>query len=150
MEPEGPDQVDTGEPPHVRVVRAALEVMSRGDIEATMAMWAPDFVYYGFDADGSHREIRGRDEFVEMFTGLQELFEEHQYEIVDLKGVGKELVVAHIRSHDVARNTGTPNVADYLMVLQIRDGKIRFACDFIDSSIQGFLDDAWSDAPSAH
>src|SRR5688572_21253414 len=119
MELEGTNGLDVGEAPHVRVVRAALEVMSRGDIEATMAMWAPDFVYYGFDADGSHREIRGRDEFVEMFTGLQELFDEHQYEIVDLKGVGAEFVVAHIRSHDVARNTGTPHVADYLMVLQV-------------------------------
>ncbi|MGE0000120.1 MAG: nuclear transport factor 2 family protein [Ilumatobacteraceae bacterium] len=142
------DAVTADEPPHVRTVRLALEAMAVGDIERTMSMWAPGFVYYGFDADGSHREIRGRDEFVEMFTGLQELFQEHQYEIVELRGVGAELVVAHIRSHDVARRTGTGQVADYLMVLQVRDGKLRFACDFIDSSIQDFLDDAWSDGPA--
>jgi ketosteroid isomerase-like protein len=142
------DAVTADEPPHVRTVRLALEAMAVGDIERTMSMWAPEFVYYGFDADGSHREIRGRDEFVEMFTGLQELFQEHQYEIVELRGVGAELVVAHIRSHDVARRTGTGQVADYLMVLQVRDGKLRFACDFIDSSIQDFLDDAWSDGPA--
>jgi ketosteroid isomerase-like protein len=139
------DVVDADEPPHVLTVRRALEAMAAGDIEGTMSMWAPGFVYYGFDADGSHREIRGRDEFVEMFTGLQELFDEHEYEIVDLRGIGAELVVAHIRSHDVARRTGTDHVAEYLMVLQVRDGKLRFACDFIDSSIQDFLDEAWSD-----
>jgi ketosteroid isomerase-like protein len=139
------DAVTADEPPHVQTVRRALEAMAHGDIEGTMSMWAPGFVYYGFDADGSHREIRGRDEFVEMFTGLQQLFQEHQYEIVNLTGVGSELVVAHIRSHDVARRTGTGHVADYLMVLQVRDGQLRFACDFIDSSIQDFLDEAWAD-----
>jgi ketosteroid isomerase-like protein len=142
------DAVNADEPPHVQTVRRALEVMAEGDVEGTMSMWAPDFVYYAFDADGSHREVRGRDEFVEMFTGLQELFQEHQYEIVELRPVGAELVVAFLRSHDVARRTGTDHIAEYLMVLQVRDGKLRFACDFIDSSIQDFLDEAWSDGSS--
>lgn len=137
-------QSQSGEPAHVGVVRTALELMAADDLEHARQYWSPDFAYYGFDADGGHRESRGAEEFIEMFTGLRRLFERHEYEIVDLRGIGDELVVAHLITHDVARRTHVGHDAEYLMVLRVRAGRIHFACDFIDSSIQDFLDDAWS------
>ena len=93
------------ETPNVALVRRALEAMAAGDLEAVFSTWAPEFVYYGFDAEGGYKVCHGRDEMVEMFTGLQNLLEQHEYSIVDLRQIGAELIVAHIRTHDVARKT---------------------------------------------
>jgi ketosteroid isomerase-like protein len=132
------------EPANVSVVRRALEMIAAGDIEAMFELWEADFVYYGFDAEARPRECRGREDFGELFGVGQRLLERHENEIVDLRAVGTEFVVAHIRSHAVARNSQRNQVADFLLVLHVRNGKIHFACDFIDSSIQDFLDSAWS------
>lgn len=115
-----------------------------GDIEQMFEMWEPDFVYYGYDAEARPRECRGRDDFAELLGVGQQLLERHENEIVDLRAVGAEFVVAHLRSHSVARNSQSNQDADFLMVLHVRNGKIHFAVDFIDSTIQDFLDSAWS------
>lgn len=131
------------DPPNVQTVRRAFELVAAGDMEGSFACWSPEIIYHAFDADGNNKECRGRDELLEMFAGLQRLFEHHDVEVVNLRGVGPELVVAELRNHSVDRKH-RDHVSDYLIVLGVRDGLIQFAADFIDSSIQEFLDSAWS------
>ncbi|HRE02567.1 MAG TPA: hypothetical protein PLV68_14800, partial [Ilumatobacteraceae bacterium] len=70
------------EHPNVAVIRAALEHVGKGDIDAMFALWENEFVYYGFDAEGRNRECRNRADFTEIFGIGQRLLETHENEVI--------------------------------------------------------------------
>ena len=125
----------------MQVVLDSLAKVATGDIDGAMSCWVPGGRYHAFDAEGvESTELRDATDV--MSIGRQ-LLERHENEVVAVTPVGNELVVAHLRVHAVSKSGGTMS-AEYVIVLSVRDGKIRWACDFIDSAIQTFLDDAWS------
>lgn len=63
----------------------------------------------------------------------QDLLKEHENELVDLRAVGEELVVAHVRTRAVAKNRDSI-VSEYVMVFRVRRGRILWGCDFIDGA----------------
>lgn len=129
------------EHPNVAIVRSSFAKTMEGDIPGAKASWAPGARYHAFDAEA----IEPRDvlDIEEIVRSGQELLARHDNEIVDIRPVGDELVVLQLRVTATSR-TGKDMQAEYLIVLCVRDGLIQWACDFIDRSIQAFLDDAWS------
>jgi ketosteroid isomerase-like protein len=135
MEPDGPEH------PNVALVRANLAKVMAGDIDGALEDWAEGGRYHAFDADGiESRDISG---VAEIVTAGRRLLEHHENELVEVRAIGDELVSLHLRVHARSHTQRTMS-AEYLIVLNVRDGKIRWACDFIDTSIQAFLDEAWS------
>jgi ketosteroid isomerase-like protein len=130
-----------GEHPNVTLVRASLAKLTAGDVAGAMRDWAPEGRYHAFDAEGM--ESTDLRDLTDVMVAGQRLFEHHENHIVAITAVGDELVSLHLRAHAVSK-TGATMTAEYLIVLSVRDGKIRWACDFIDSAIQSFLDEAWS------
>lgn len=129
------------EHPNVTVVLDSLARVAAGDIDGAMRSWAPGGRYHAFDAEGvESTELR---DVTDVMSIGRQLFEHHENEVIAITPVGDELVVTHLRVHAVNKSGGTMS-AEYVIVLSVRDGKIRWACDFIDSAIQSFLDDAWS------
>jgi ketosteroid isomerase-like protein len=138
-----PPDVDAlpGEHPNVAIVRRSLLEIARGEIGAAMEDWAPDARYHAFDADGvESRDVHRAEQVVAMG---QRLLAHHDNDVVDIRPVGDELVLLQMRTRAVSRS-GRRLTSEFLIVVSVRDGKIRWACDFIDSALQAFLDDAWS------
>ena len=132
------------EQPAVALVREAFELAASGDVDAMFELWAPDFAYHGVDAEGRISSVQGREELVAVMASGERMLASHENRLVELRAVGSELVVAFVHVSAVARNTGVTQDADYVLVVHVRDGRLTWACDFIDSSIQEFLDRAWS------
>jgi ketosteroid isomerase-like protein len=130
-----------GEHPNVTLVRANLAKVTTGDVAGAMRDWAPGGRYHAFDADGV--ESRDLSDVADVVSTGQRLLEHHENEIVEIRAIGDELVALQLRVHATSR-AGRTMSAEYLIVLNVRDGKIRWACDFIDTAIQSFLDEAWS------
>lgn len=130
-----------GEHPNVGIVRASFLRTAAGDLPGAMVYWAPGAQYHAFDADAV--ESRDLHEVADVVRSGQELLAQHENEIIEIRAIGDELVTLHLRVRAVSR-AGREMVAEYLIVLNVRDGKIHWACDFIDKSIQSFLDEAWS------
>ncbi len=131
------------EHPNVALVRRGLEEVARGELDAILSLWADEFVYYAFDSVGSPAEVTSREEFVDMMVTGRKM-SEHTYEIVDLRSVGQDLVVAHMRVHMTATKTAESTTGVYLGVYRILEGKIVMGCDFVDGGLQQFLDGVWS------
>jgi ketosteroid isomerase-like protein len=131
------------EHPNVALVRRGLEEVARGELDAVLALWADEFVYYAFDSVGPPAEVTSREEFVNMMVTGRKM-SVHSYEILDLRAVGQELVVAHMRVHMTATKTAESTTGDYLGVYRISEGKIVMGCDFVDGGLQQFLDGVWS------
>ncbi|MCU1504798.1 MAG: hypothetical protein JWM12_4152 [Ilumatobacteraceae bacterium] len=129
------------EHPNVTLVRANFAKITSGDVAGAMADWDRDGRYHAFDADGV--ESRDLSDVTDVVTAGQRLLEHHENEIIEARAIGEELVSLHLRVHATSR-AGRTMTADYLIVLNVRSGKIRWACDFIDTTIQTFLDEAWS------
>jgi ketosteroid isomerase-like protein len=130
------------EHPNVALVRQALEYVARGDLEAVLTLWGGESSYYALDSVGPPAEISGRDEIMDMMLTGRKLGD-HWYETVDLRAVGDEIVVAHMRVHFTAGNTGETVVGDYLGVYRVQGSKIVMGCDFVDSGVQQFLQETW-------
>lgn len=132
---------DAAEHPNVTLVRDNFIKITTGEIASAMQDWEVGARYHAFDANGvESTEIHAVDEVRR--TG-QQLLEHHENEIVDIRAVGSELVVLQLRVTAVSHSQREME-AEYLIVLNVRDGKIHWACDFIDNSIQAFMDEAWS------
>lgn len=129
---------------NVALVLQGFEYVHAGDVERMAAMWSDDVAYYAFDAHGQAAEYHGRQEALEIWRAGQALMGPHTYELVDVRGVGSELVIVQARIHATDRNTGESTVGDYVSVYAIRDEKIVSCCDFIDNATESVLDGAWS------
>jgi ketosteroid isomerase-like protein len=132
------------EHPNVALIRTAFEHLTAGDVQGVISLWDADLSYYAFDPSGEPVSCRGRDEFVELVWSGRALFSEHVNTAMDIRAVGDELVVAVVRSQSKAASTGEALEADFLMVFRIEDGRIVMGCDFIDGTIQAFMERAWS------
>jgi ketosteroid isomerase-like protein len=129
------------EHPNVAIVRESLASVAAGDVERAMRSWEPGGRYHAFDAEGvESTDLR---DVTDVMSAGQRLFRHHENEVIEITPIGDELVSLHLRVHATSRN-GRSMSGEYLIVLSVQNGKIRWACDFIDSAIQSFLDDAWS------
>lgn len=129
------------EHPNVTLVREAFMRSAAGDIDGAMTFWAPGARYHAFDANGV--QSTDIDDAGDVMRSGRRLLEDHRNEIVEIRAIGDELVMMHLHA-DAVSHAGEQMHADYLLVLCVRDGAIHWGCDFIDRSIQDFLDNAWS------
>ncbi len=129
------------EHPNVALVREAFARSAAGDIDGAMSYWADGARYHAFDANGD--QSTDIDDAGEVMRTGQRLLEDHHNAIVEIRAIGDELVMMHLHADAVSRS-GEQMHGDFLVVVCVRAGRIRWGCDFIDSSIQNFLDKAWS------
>jgi ketosteroid isomerase-like protein len=135
----------TDDHPNVAIVRRGLDDAARGDIDAELELWDDEAAYFAFDDSAdAPAEVRGRTEIQDMMLVGHKIMQHHWYDIVDVRPVGDELVVAHLRVHSSAAKSPETAIGDYLGVYRIKDGRVEMACDFIDRDVRQFLDDAWS------
>lgn len=134
------------EHPNAAFVRRALELVSGGDadVDAVLEMWSDDIAYYAFDSAGPPAVLSSREELTDMMLTGRKMMSAHTYDIVDVRAVGEELVVAQMRMHMTAARSGETVVGDYLGVYRVKHGRIVAACDFLDEPAQEFMEHAWA------
>jgi ketosteroid isomerase-like protein len=132
------------EHPNVALVRKALEHVAQSDAEGVVGMWSDDMSYYAFDESGPPAEFLGHDEFLDMMRNGRKMMRDHSYEIIDIRPVGEELVVAHLRMHATSSRTGESVVGEYLGVYRIRNGQLVMGCDFVNPETEKLMEETWA------
>jgi ketosteroid isomerase-like protein len=123
----------------VDIVRAGYEALSKGDIEAVLAQWHPDVVYWGYDAQGLPREFHGTDEFFGMLGEAMANWDDYTNELGDAHAVGRELVMCHVRASRKRKGSGESQTFDFVQVLQVHEGRIVRGADLLDTDTQHFF-----------
>jgi ketosteroid isomerase-like protein len=131
------------EHPNVALVRRGIDCVTRGDREALIALWSEDMTYYAVDEDGPPAELHGRDEFLDMMINGDTMVPKRGYEVVDLRPVGSDLVVAHLRLNATSARTGHSITADYVGIFRVKDGELVEGWDFVSHETQLFLAESW-------
>ena len=132
------------EHPNVALVRKCLDHVASGDMEGVAAMWSDKLSYFAFDETGPPAEIQGREEFLDMMRNGRQMVGEHAYDILDIRAVGDELVVAHLRMHATSSRTGQKLTTDYLGVFRVQDERLVMGCDFLNRETAQFMEELWA------
>jgi ketosteroid isomerase-like protein len=130
------------EHPNVALVRKGLEFVANRDDEGLLSIWADDMRYYAIESSGPPAEW-GRKEFMDMMVTGHRMIPERSYETVDLRPIGRDMVVAHLRMHAMSGRTGEKVSGDYLAVFRARNGLLVEGWEFVSDEIQEFLDHSW-------
>ena len=130
------------EHPNVALVRKGLEFVANGDDEGLLSIWSDDMRYYAVEEAAPPAEW-GRKEFMNMMVTGHRMVPERTYETIDLRPVGRDLVVAHLRMHAISGRTGEKVSGDYLAVFRARDGLLVEGWEFVSDEIQEFLAHTW-------
>ncbi len=105
------------------VVRRAYAAFAAGDIETTMAGFAPDIEMVNPEYAMESGVRRGLDS---MREGLQNLYDQFNYESLEIleidEGPGGVLVVARLRAS--GRASGAPIDETFTHVFSLRDGQV--------------------------
>jgi ketosteroid isomerase-like protein len=126
------------EHPNVALVRRGFDAMASGDLETAFGLFSPALRYYGYDATGTPREFRDRDEFFGMVLEAMSLMDEFVTELVEASAVGDSLVMAHVRGRRRVRGDERTETFDFAMVFRIEDGRATHAMDMIDARAEEF------------
>jgi len=132
------------EHPNVTLVRRALDLVAAGDPEGVLALWADDMAYFAFDEAGRPAEFHGHSEFLDVMRTGRQMMREHTYEIIDIRPVGDELVVAHLRTNATSSRTGRTVSGDYLGVYRVQDGHLAMGCDFVNHETGALMEENWA------
>ncbi len=123
---------------NVELVKKGFAAYDAGDLDTVIAMWHPDVLYHGFNAEGERAEYRGRDAFFGMLIQAGALLEENVNEIVSAQPVGDEIVVVQVRGKRRAKGDKETTFIDYVMVLRIENGQVTHGTDMVDSKDEAF------------
>jgi ketosteroid isomerase-like protein len=127
---------------NVAVVRKGLDFVAKRDDEGLLSVWADDMRYYAIENSGPPAEW-GREGFMNMMVTGHRMVPERTYETVDLRPIGRDLVVAHLRMHATSGRTGEEVSGDYLAVFRVREGLLVEGWEFVSDEIQDFLAHTW-------
>ena len=109
---------------NVEVVRAAIDALNRGDLDAALENTAPDFVWDNSAAMGEHRGVyTTREQMRRVLAYSAELWESMRFEIDALIEAGEHVVVphtTHVRGRD-----GIEVEARTTWLFTLRDGRIE-------------------------
>ncbi|HWE55301.1 MAG TPA: nuclear transport factor 2 family protein [Acidimicrobiales bacterium] len=130
------------EHPNVELVRRAMEFVAKRDDEGLLSIWSDDMRYVAIDSSGPPAEW-SRDEFLDMMVVGHRTVPERTYETVDIRPIGSDLVVAHLRM-DASGRTGEQVTGDYLAVFRVRNGLLVEGWEFVSPEVAEFLDHSWS------
>jgi len=132
------------EHPNVTLLRRALELVAAGEAEGVLALWADDMAYFAFDESGRPGVFHGRSEFLDMMRTGRQMMREHSYEIIDIRPIGDELVVAHLRTNATSSRTGRTVSGDYLGVYRVQSGQLVTGCDFVNHETEALMEETWA------
>ncbi len=116
---------------NVEIVRKAYEAFAAGGVEATGASFAPDAVHHAYPEWVTQSEYRGPDGLRTMLAEWTDNFDDFEFEVRELRGVGGSVVmlgetVGRIKGSDVPIRQ--PLGAVYS---DFRDGQIGEARNFL-------------------
>ncbi|MFC8042861.1 nuclear transport factor 2 family protein [Nocardia sp. NPDC057353] len=119
---------------NAEALRAAFAAADAGDPTLLVALYDDDMTWAGFTLDGTQR-LYTKGEFLEAFGVLAKL-DEARNEVLEVKVVGDELVVADVRAY---RRLGDTEL-DITMVMTHRfvDGRVTHGTDIVPSSFERF------------
>jgi ketosteroid isomerase-like protein len=110
---------------NVEIVRAALDAINRGDLDAVLKATTPEFEFDFSRAVGPQRGVFGRDELLGVLSEFDEPWESVRREAEQFIEAGDQ-VVTPLTSHHRGRD-GIELQARIAMVWTIRDGAITQA-----------------------
>jgi ketosteroid isomerase-like protein len=120
---------------NVQLIRQLYDAMSKGDLEAALAMMTDDvtFVVPGPPEIGAAGTWRGHTGVHDRFVRLRETQENQSIDIREFVAQGNRIVVLlHVVAK--ARPTGKKFESDIVHVFTIRDGRIASLVDFFDTA----------------
>jgi len=79
--------------PNVELVRRALEAANVGGVEAALAFYPPDVVFYAIAAWAEDAEYRGHDGVRELNAIFTNAFEDFAWDVLEIRGVGERVLV---------------------------------------------------------
>jgi ketosteroid isomerase-like protein len=101
-------------------VRAIIEALNRGDVDAMLARMDPDFEWRPLEASPVERVYRGRDEVRRYVEDWLCTFEGLRIDLEDLTQVGDH-IVAVVRGHARGRASGLAVDTRFCQVWSVRD-----------------------------
>jgi uncharacterized protein len=128
----------SSEHPNVVLVRKGFEAFDKGDLQATIDLYAPDVQYSGYEATGHRREFTSRDELFGMFMEVMAVMDEMETELLDAYAVGDSIVMTRVRGHRRVRATKEVLDTEFVMVFRIANGQVSHGVDLIDENTESF------------
>jgi ketosteroid isomerase-like protein len=121
-------------PPHnnVELVRQAMEVWNREDVDGFMAMSDPDVEFVSIFAGLEGRTYRGRAGLQEYFADMRDAWAEFQRDIEDVIDAGENQVVVFFHLRAIARASGVSMDQQVTTVFRLREGRLSRMVVFRD------------------
>jgi ketosteroid isomerase-like protein len=108
----------------VALVRAGIEEMNRGDIDALLARFDPEIEFHIAPGLGNAGTYYGREGFREGVDGWLEAWESFTIDVVEFEPIGERHVVGDVRQSGRGRGSGI-EVEMWLGYLwEVRGGKV--------------------------
>jgi ketosteroid isomerase-like protein len=115
---------------NIDVIKAGYKALDEGAMDAVLANWHPDVVYYGFDSTGSARVFHGTVELFGMLAGAVAEMETFTNELVAIEAVAADMVVCRVRANRRSRG-GAEFSHEFVQVFRMDNGKITLGVEMI-------------------
>jgi ketosteroid isomerase-like protein len=108
----------------VEIVRRGLEAFNRGDIESSLADFAPEAEWHPYLGAVEGRVFRGTDQIGRMLHGFGEEIEGFEVTAEDILDLGDGKVVMSLRAHGRGRGSSADVEAHWAQLWTLRDGRV--------------------------
>lgn len=105
------------------LIRQNWELMRQGRVAEVYATWSPDAVWHVLDATRLQGDYTRDEYFTMLATTWSDFVSEYEFEVVDCRSYGDDLVVVHLRSRGMTAD-GPIDENGGLMIYRVRDGRI--------------------------
>jgi ketosteroid isomerase-like protein len=119
---------------NVELIKGGYAAFARGDIAATLALFAPDMTWDTPASVPGGGVYRGPQEIGGWFAGLSERWAELRVEPEQFLDAGNHVVVLG-RHRGSARGTGTAIDIAFAHVWSVRDGMATSLTEYLDSAV---------------
>ena len=117
----------------VAVVRALFERVNAGDIDGVIALLAPDSIFVvPPEASAEPDTYRGHDGARRYFSGFDGVLDDVRFELLDMKQMTDDTVLAATRLTGRGTTTGIPVEQDTFVVLTARRGLVTWIRPYND------------------
>jgi ketosteroid isomerase-like protein len=107
---------------------------NRGDVEALVELMEPDFVWHEAVEVPGRKTAIGRDEFADYLRGFTRLWEDFEFEQLELDDLGDDTALAKMRAHGRGRASGEPMELVIYHLWRFRNGRVARMDAYLDEN----------------
>jgi len=119
---------------NVEIVRRSNAAFNRGDVDETLAFFAPEAVWHSRADEPDTGSYQGREAIREMAQMWREMFAEFRLELDEYIDAGDEYVVVSGRMSGRGRGSGAEVRDLYTWVVRLRNGSVVEVAEYADKA----------------